>query len=403
MSDNIPPTKQRLRTRWREGCTPPPVLAPEGSHQQEQLETPQRSAVFAVLYFCEKMGYYCTLNDIERLFRIPTTTSSRILQSKRARRLQNDPYEPDSRGRPRKLTNSDAQAISDYIQSLPHCTDKNKPWEDLAYGAGVTAHPEAEENSQNRISSHTIQRRVTAVTGMKTFKAAIKEELSQRIKDERVTYCTLYLQLRPRGLDWRNVLWGDEIHNSSGPVHVSTIKRLPGTRFLPENIQYEKHARHDQEEEAIQKFHFFCVVGYNFKWCTEYNASNSNGKMNTETYINTILPKLKEQILGRELVLWQDRDSAHVSRATLSWMDRNGMDYINSSTKSPDLSIMETWVHSIRRRFTARRVATAEAGVKRFYRVIEELDQERINRSIDLYPKRLRECKNLYRGAMTKY
>lgn len=35
----------------------------------------------------------------------------------------------------------------------------------------------------------------------------------------------------------------------------------------------------------------------------EYDAGSSNSKMNAETYIKQILPKLQEQILGKELIL----------------------------------------------------------------------------------------------------
>ena len=70
----------------------------------------------------------------------------------------------------------------------------------------------------------------------------------------------------------------------------------------------------------IKRFYIFTVVGRNFCWATLYDAGNGNGKMNARTYILQILPKLQEAILGRDLVLWQDRDSAHASKAVLDWM-----------------------------------------------------------------------------------
>jgi hypothetical protein len=79
------------------------------------------------------------------------------------------------------------------------------------------------------------------------------------------------------------------------------------------------------------------------------------------------------------------------------------MDYLNSPPRSPDLSIMETWVHSLRKRLTNRRVGTAAAGIKRFYQVWRKLDQARVNSTIDKYPNLLNECVELYNGQMTKY
>jgi hypothetical protein len=84
-------------------------------------------------------------------------------------------------------------------------------------------------------------------------------------------------------------------------------------------------------------------------------------------------------------------------------MDKHGIEYLNSPPKSPDLLIMETWVHSLRKRFTARRVETAEAGIERFYRVWRKLDQQKVNKTIDNYPRRLSRCINIYNGGMTEY
>jgi len=377
MSDNVPPVQQRMRKRF-EG-TPPPVVAPPGS-QLQQLETPQRSAIFAVLYYCEKKGIHCTLQDLQDTFNIPISTSSRVLASRRARRL-GDSDQIETRGR-------------DYIEEAPF-EEKGDTWVDLAYHAGATS-------DKTQISARTIERRVGEVCDIHAFKAAKKELLKPYICAQRVDWCKLYKQLRPTGKDWRQVLWCDEIHNSSAVRHVKWIKRKKGERWNPSNIQYESYARPDPEEQARQRFHFFCVIGYNFAWCTPYNAGNSNGKMNAKTYIK-ILSKLQAHILGRELVLWQDCDSAHVSQKVLDWMDYNGMEYINSSPKYPDLSIMETWVGPLRRKFTRTRIATAEAGRKRFYKVFKELDQEKINKTIDAYPQRLDDCIKIYQGQMTKY
>lgn len=88
------------------------------------------------------------------------------------------------------------------------------------------------------------------------------------------------------------------------------------------------------------------VVRYNFRFAILYNAGNTNSKINTKTYINVILPALQSHILerGGDYILWQDRDSAHISAQTLRYMDTHGFEYILSAPQSPDTSIMETWV-----------------------------------------------------------
>ena len=101
MSDNVPLRAQRMRKRF-EG-TPPPVVVSPNSHLQD-LETPQRSAIFAVLYYCEKKAIHCKLQDLQDVFNIPTSTSSNVLASRRARRLPHAD-KINLRGRPRLFTN----------------------------------------------------------------------------------------------------------------------------------------------------------------------------------------------------------------------------------------------------------------------------------------------------------
>lgn len=84
-------------------------------------------------------------------------------------------------------------------------------------------------------------------------------------------------------------------------------------------------------------------------------------------------------------------------------MDKHDMERLESPPKSPNLSIIETWVHSLRRKFFKRRVASGEAGVHRFYPVWKELDPKTINKTINAYPKRLHDCIKVYKEAMTKY
>jgi hypothetical protein len=163
------------------------------------------------------------------------------------------------------------------------------------------------------------------------------------------------------------VIWCDELHWKSGLKYVKNIKRLPGTRFREDNIQRNKNARCTEEMGKIERFYLFTVVGRNFCWATPYDAGNSNGKMNARTYISQILPKLHEAIIGRELVLWQDLDSAHASKAVIEWMWKHGMDHIEAPLTSPDLLVMETWVKLIRGRFYKSNCLTAEEGRRRFY------------------------------------
>ncbi len=102
--------KRRLRTRF---STPPPVVAdPEA--RNKQLDTPQRSAIFAVLYYCQKKQLPCSLEDISEVFGIKKSTASDVLATGRPRRLQHSD-EVDNRGRLPQLSSQSANAIATYI------------------------------------------------------------------------------------------------------------------------------------------------------------------------------------------------------------------------------------------------------------------------------------------------
>jgi hypothetical protein len=72
-----------------------------------------------------------------------------------------------------------------------------------------------------------------------------------------------------------------------------------------------------------------------------------------QAYTGVILPALKSYLLqcGGDWILWQNLDSPHISKDTLKHLYINGWDHIESYTKLPDFSIMETWVSPLRRKF----------------------------------------------------
>jgi hypothetical protein len=77
--------------------TLPPELVPAVAVAHAQTETPRRSAVFAVYYFCQERNLPCNLSAIQEVFGISKSTASEILASGRCRRLHNSD-EPETRG-----------------------------------------------------------------------------------------------------------------------------------------------------------------------------------------------------------------------------------------------------------------------------------------------------------------
>jgi hypothetical protein len=108
--------------------------------------------------------------------------SSRILEFNRPRCLGNSD-EPDTRRRPRKLTNTTANSIATYIDHYSF-EEKGDPWEDIAYVAGVITHRQDEENKENTLNERTVQRRVQH-SGIKSYRTARKDDLEQYIRMQR--------------------------------------------------------------------------------------------------------------------------------------------------------------------------------------------------------------------------
>lgn len=86
-----------------------------------------------------------------------------------------------------------------------------------------------------------------------------------------------------------------------------------------------------------------------------YDCGNSNGKMNTATYIK-ILEQLIPDMYGKTLC--QDKDSAHNSTARTKWAKDHDFNLLTLPGKSPDFSIIECMAHPIKRMFHAKRTAS---------------------------------------------
>jgi hypothetical protein len=385
-------TKNAKNVRSRTRLSTPPGMIIKTS--QKHVQTPTRSAILAVLYFAQEKGLQCTLSDINSVFNVPERTAKRIKQQGEPRRLGHVPDAgPDPRGPHRRFTHSDSEAIASYLDSCGF-ERRGDSWEEIAINAGV----------KGEFDIQTIRRHVTKETGIHTCIAAKKEALQPHHHSERVSWAEAMLQRD----DLINLAFSDEIHWCIGSRYVKRIKRRPGERFHQDCIQYDKDARKPvksiatQEGHDYENFHVFCLLGYNYKRFIPYKSTNSNGKMTTAIYIDQILPQIKDELRERGLILYQDRDSAHTSSKTIRYLESNGIDFVNSPAKSPDLSVMETWVAPLRRKFYARRTASVSVGERRFEECLLQLNQCRINENILLYHKRLREVLRK-EGRMTRY
>jgi len=127
----------RTRKSRARHFTPPPDLLYAGNH--EHPKTPSRCGVLWAKAFAQKLGITITQETIREVTGIAPRVQTRILASRQARTLHNQPdLGPDPRGKKRSLTRLDTAAIASYADdSQVSLDDRGKPWLDLAEDAGV--------------------------------------------------------------------------------------------------------------------------------------------------------------------------------------------------------------------------------------------------------------------------
>jgi DDE superfamily endonuclease len=358
---------------------------------KKQLKTPTKAAIRGAAYFCQLMKLPCTTEDLAGVFGTSKKTSQRVLQGSDSRTIGKGPERgPSVRHHPVDFTPNESQAVGDWLDQAEF-DEKGLPWKDIAYEAGVNT----------SIHSRTIQRHLEHDQGIVTRSAPDKELLPERIQDERKGWAKHWLIKK----DWTDAVFSDELHWGTGPRKTSKIKRRVGQRYKKSNIQFQKNVRKakgvTRDLGPFSNFHTFCVVGFDFKWMGHYNCGNSNGKMNSATYIE-ILKDLTPILRARGLKLVQDNNSAHVSKQVIKWQQENGCEVLNLPSKSPDLSVMETWAGALRTHFFERKTVSEKAGKARAESCFWNLDQAKINQNILSYRARLHSCKE-FGGAMTKY
>jgi mevalonate pyrophosphate decarboxylase len=71
-------------------------------------------------------------------------------------------------------------------------------------------------------------------------------------------------------------------------------------------------------------------------------------------------------------------------------------------SKSPDLSVIETFIKPIKDKFFKRRVKTEAQARQRLNDILNKLDLKKFQKNIDRYTARLHEC-NRSGGEMTRF
>jgi hypothetical protein len=218
------------------------------------------------------------------------------------------------------------------------------------------------------------------------------------------------LEARPYSKDWNNIAFADEFHIGIGTESTKRVKRKRGPkhRYKKQNVHRKKVSSKDvkakaRENEHLKLLNVYMVLGRDFRKIIPYEVPNGIGKMTTKAYIEQILPELENDLKSKGLILCHDKDSAHDSKGTQTWIKEHDLPIITLPGVSPDFSIFESMACTLKRKFHHKRTTTQKAALARFTQIfMEELDEDIVHSQYNWYTKRLHEC-GRRDGQITRY
>ncbi|OCK86997.1 uncharacterized protein K441DRAFT_671500, partial [Cenococcum geophilum 1.58] len=93
--------------------------------------------------------------------------------------------------------------------------------------------------------------------------------------------------------------------------------------------------------------------------------------MSSKAYTEQVLPWLLLKFNIEGITLYQDADSAHKSRESLAWAKEWDLKLLTLPGLSPDLSIVESLAHPVKKKFHSKRVEEEDTALERFIDVWE--------------------------------
>jgi hypothetical protein len=223
------------------------------------------------------------------------------------------------------------------------------------------------------------------------YQACSKQYLKPEIQEARVQFSWHMLEIRPNGIDWRTVLFYDEIHFGLGPEHTENIVRKPGERYNSECIQDRRPPPTKRDREG-KRLYVIPLVGYDFlEWLFYTIPTNDFGKISTKYYISNVLPRIKHILLGRTLQV--DKDNTHFTEPAKKAYKDLGIDWYINLAKLPDLTVVESVASIIKYWYTSKPQFNQRDAIEWIKEVFDKhVKQKQINKWVDGMPDRLKRC-----------
>ena len=298
---------------------------------QHEHPTPSKTAVLAVVQYCEARSIAHSKPDIFSFFGIPRRTGYHLLHEESARRSRRQSAARGVLGR-RKTIGPDKIREMEQLLETEGLGARAMTWETLGMEVGL------------EVSPKTIHRAMGTLDYRKCL-ACRRGWVNNRTANRRAEWARHMLGLYPRAEDWKRVRFSDEVHFGYGPQATLRIIRKPGQRDCAACIQQADSPRPKDEK----RIHCWAAVGWNFKSAIQFYEvpGNSNGKMTPQAYIDQVLEPMVKPWLqaGEEFVLEEEGDSGHgpgrSDNMVKTWKREHGLQHYFNCASSPDLAPIE--------------------------------------------------------------
>ena len=177
-----------------------------------------------------------------------------------------------------------------------------------------------------RCSLSTIKRRLREIH-LRGRRPACKQFLTPAAKLKRLQFAKQH-----KKLDWRRVMFSDEVKIETSAHGMNWVRRPPGTRYDPKYIREVNR----QGRCSIMAWAGITSTGM-------LDLVIINGTLNQHNYLQDILiPSLLPYKQNNENMIFQhDGAGPHRGNTVIQWLEDNNIEVLNWPAQSPDLNPIE--------------------------------------------------------------
>lgn len=177
-----------------------------------------------------------------------------------------------------------------------------------------------------RCSLSTIKRRLREMH-LRGRRSATKTFLTDRAKERRLEFANTH-----KDMDWKRVIFTDEVKIETSAHGMTWVRRPPGTRYDPKYIR---------EVNRSGRCSIMVWAGISFAGMMDITVIN--GTLNKDNYLNDILiPNvLPYKQAHPDMIFQHDGAPPHTANKVKDWLRDNEIEVLKWPATSPDLNLIE--------------------------------------------------------------